>query len=227
VLQQWLLNLALDFPVPLRLLPPLLNGDDRQGHALNVRSFRGVMLETVIAELVKLSENGLVAFMCDGGFDRVAPAEVVSRMNAPEVWRDISFELTEAGGRAWETSAQPRWRDMDYGSAVSCKDGDLEGWNWTWFSQSRERLMAVLGWFPVLENGRIDLGRIAWKLHAEYPVRYWKRLPDVHVVTFRSGSTGESLPASSPRETELEWFTTWRIARSNWYRHPWEMPGWP
>jgi hypothetical protein len=45
VLQQWLLNLAIDFPVPVRLLPPVLNARDSEATALNVKSLRGFTLE--------------------------------------------------------------------------------------------------------------------------------------------------------------------------------------
>ncbi len=228
-LQQWLLNLAVDFPVPLRLLPPLLDGDDRQSHALNVKSIRGVTLRTVVARLIELAESGLIIFTGETGFGKIAPAGVVSLMNRPGAEREVSFELTAAGGMVWETSAQPRWHEMEGGSAIaSSEDGGLMQWDWTRFSQCRDRLMAVLGWFPMVEHGaQIDHGTVRWEFHSEYQVRYWKRLPNVYVVSFRSWSAGDPLPQWKPRGAEPEWFTTWTIARSSWYLHPWEMAGWP
>ena len=124
--------------------------------------------------------------------------------------------------------AVPRWDEMDDGEAIPCdENGKIVGWDWTFFSQSRERLMAVLGWFPQIQNGeQIDLDTVTWRFAADYQVKYWKRLPNVHVVRFRTTLT-------DPRQTnwnfgvDPEWFRTWDDARSNWYRHPWEMEGWP
>lgn len=52
--------------------------------------------------------------------------------------------------------------------------------------------MAVIGWYPMLQQENVDLSSIQWELHEEYPVKYWKRLAGVHLVTFRSRSNSES-----------------------------------
>jgi len=118
VLQHWLLNLAVDFAVPLKFLPPLLDGDDREPHALNVKSLRGVSLCEGVAHLVELAENGLIAFTRVGGLETLAPPTVLPLLKNPAAEREISFELTDHGGRAWESACEPRWHDMADGSAV-------------------------------------------------------------------------------------------------------------
>jgi len=227
VLQHWLLNLAVDFAVPLKFLPPVLDGDDREPHALNVKSLRGISLCEGVAHLVELAENGLIAFTRVGGLETLAPPTVLPLLKNPAAEREISFELTDDGGRAWERASGPRWHDMADGSAVVISEAaQLYQWKWTWFSQDREQLMAVLGWYPMLQNEQIDLTTVKWELHAEYQVKYWKRLSNVHVVSFRSYSHSESMPAWR-RGVEPEWFTDWRNSRDNWYRKPWNMEGWP
>jgi hypothetical protein len=227
VLQHWLLNLAVDFAVPLELLPPVLDGDDREPHALNVKSLRGVSLFEGVAHLVELAENGLIAFRRDGGLKTLAPPTVLPLLKNPAAERKISFELTGDGGHAWEKASEPRWHDMAAGSAVVISGAaHLYQWNWTWFSQDREQLMAVLGWYPMLQNEQIDFTTVKWELHAEYQVKYWKRLSNVHVVSFRSCSLSRSIPAW-PRAIEPEWFTDRRKSRDNWCRKPWNMEGWP
>jgi len=227
ILQQWLLNLALDFAVPLKLLVPVLDGDDREATALNARSLRGISLRQGLAYLVELADRGLVTFKRNGNPEILTPSTVVSLLNNPGAEQEISFELTDDGGRAWESAASPRWHHMADGSALfSSEEADLFRWEWTWFSQDRQQLMAVLGWYPAVQQEQIDLSTVNWELHAEYQVKYWKRLSNVHVVTFRSRSASDSLPPWS-RGIEPGWFTDWRISRHNWYRKPWDMEGWP
>lgn len=230
-LEFWLLNLAQDLSVPLNLLPPVLNGDDRESTALNVRSLRGVSLQQGISWLVELAERGLVAFNRSSGVDeevaQLAPSTAMSLLKTPGVEREISFELTECGGSAWETAAEPRWHEMAEGSAI-LKDRGTEPsqWEWTWFSQDRDRLMASLGWHRMIQDEHIDLSTVEWTIRDAYPVRYWKRLSNVHVVTFDSRSAEEPRPAW-PRGLEPRWFTDWRISRANWYRQPWDAAVWP
>jgi len=117
---------------------------------------------------------------------------------------------------------------MDAGfGQPSDEDGDLRRWDWTFFSQNRDRLMAVLGWVPMIDNSRIDLDTVTWKTHSEYPVRYWKQLPDVHVVKFQAQQEPESPRRSDWVFGRMPWFSMWFTARSDWYRKPWDLEGWP
>ena len=230
VLQQWLLNLAIDFPVPFRYVPPLLNGNDDEAHTLNVKSLPGFTLNEGVRALVELAENGLLLFTSlseEGGSRIVAPSAVPSIADHG-VKAKLWFKLTQAGGRAWESAAEPRWHDLDDASGIpSDHSGSPAGWDWTWFSQNRDRLMAVLGWYQMFgHDEQIDLGTVTWRLAKHYRIKYWKRLPNVHVVTFRSLRVGEYMPVWK-RGVAPEWFSAWRIARSAWYRRPWEMEGWP
>ncbi len=229
LLQQWLLNLAIDFAVPLRLLPPLLEGDDSQAHALNVKSLHGFPIETIVDTLIDLAGRGLIAFHRESA---ALTASEVLQMSPAVREREISFELTEAGGRAWEVLAQPRWHEMDDGYLEpryeDGKEADWESreWHCVWCSQNRDRLMAVLGWFAQIEHHLVALDTITWNTYPEYPVNYWKRLSNVHVLTFRGRPTPDDREVW-PQRREPKWFTAWRIARSNWYRHPWDLEGWP
>lgn len=230
VLEQWLLNLAIDFPVEVRLLPAVLDGDDREPHALNVRALRGFSLEDGAHRLVELAEHGVVELIreIERGEPRVvAPSEILPLMARHDIPKELSFRLTAAGGRAWEAAAQPRWHEMHDGFATAREQrGELVGFDWTCFSQNRERLMAMLGWWPMLEQEHVNLDTVAWKLAEDYEVKYWKRLPSVHVVTFQSLS-GKPSTVAWRRGAEPRWFQEWRIGSSAWYRPPWEMEGWP
>jgi hypothetical protein len=114
---------------------------------------------------------------------------------------------------------------MDDGFAESRDDnGVIVGFDWTLFSQNRDRLMAVLGWWRMSNDDRIDLGSVAWTLAEDYEVKYWKRLPNVHVVTFQTLSA----PPPTPIWTrQAAWYSNWWSGKFEWYRRPWEMEGWP
>ena len=231
VLRQWLLNLAIDFPVPLRLLPSVLDGDDRDAHPLNVRSRHGFTLDYGVRCLAELADSGLITFTYaskEGESRVVAPSEVLTQTMGSAVQDELAFELTEAGGLAWEKTAAPRWYDLEDGYAdPRCENGEVTGWRWTRFSQNREHLMAVLGWFPMLQGGeQLDLDSVAWRLHDDYKVKYWKRLPNVYVANFDTRLADGSQPAWN-HGSEPEWFKTWVRERARWYRQPWEMDGWP
>ena len=230
VLQQWLLNLAIDFPVPLRLLAPVLNGRDSEATALNVKSLRGFTLEDGMSRLVELAETGFVEFTHtteQGNSRMIAPTEILPLMSRPGIESELSFKLTHAGGGTWESVAEPRWHEMDDGFATLRYENDeIAGYDWTLFSQNRDRLMAVIGWWLMFNSDQINLDSIAWTLTKDHEVKYWKHLPNVHVVTFHSWATGPSMPAWR-RGMTPEWFTSWKTAKSSWYRHPWEMEGWP
>jgi hypothetical protein len=232
VLQQWLLNLAIDFPVNLSLLPPVVDGDDSQASALNVRALPGFSFEQAIARLIELAETGLIEFEYhpENGDSRiVAPSAVRPMMiSHADAGRNLSFALTSSGAMAWETAGHPRWHELeDHTGAPIFENGAIVGSEWRVCCQDAEHLMASLGWWPMLHYGEhIDLGSIAWRLEKEYEMKYWKRLKDVHVVTFRSFAGGPAMPAW-PHGTRPEWFTQWWISHSRWYRQPWELEGWP
>lgn len=232
VLQQWLLNLAIDFPVDLSLLPPVVDGNDRETSALNVRSLPGFTIEEAIARLIELAELGLIEFEYhpENGDSRTVVPSAVRPMiiTHADAGQNLSFKLTPSGGLAWEMPADPRWHELeDDTGATFFENGAAVGFDWTVCCQSAEHIMASLGWWPMLHYGEhIDLGSIAWRLEEEWEMKYWKRLRNVHVVAFRSSVGGPAMPAW-PRGTRPEWFTQWWISHSHWYRKPWEMEGWP
>lgn len=231
VLQQWLLNLAIDFPISLSLLPSLLDGSDREPHALNVKVLHGFTLEEAADRLAELAGMGLIEFFHQPGLAEaraIRASEIPSLVQHGGVRKEITFRLTDAGGRAWEAAAEPDWRQMEDGSATPRQGNDRQtGWDWTLFSQDREHLMASLGWWPLLnQREQIDLSSISWELADAYPVKYWKLLPNVHVVSFQSRVVTSSMPPWNHGNPPW-WFTAWTNARSNWYRRPWELEGWP
>lgn len=227
VLQYWLLNLATNFPVPFQLLPPVLDNSDEQPTALNVRSLRGFSLDWAVNRLVELAAANLIEFTHshEKTEPRIVPSGEVLRLVSLGETHDLSFKLTTAGGEEWEKMARPCWDEMDDGFAeVIGSDGGLVRWTWTFFSQNYDRLMAVIGWFPWIEGHEVDLNTVSWKLHADHEVRYWKRLPNVHVATFQAW---QSDSARDCRLSPALWIETWSRTRFDWYRKPWDLEGWP
>lgn len=236
VLKQWLLNLATDYPVSFHLLPKLLNGDDREPSPVNVRPLLGFTLAQGVDRLVELADMGLIAFkqeISEGETRPISASELPfleGHLESQDRLKEITFELTQTGGDAWEREANPRWFDMEDGFAIpryandDLGRGDLVWWDWTLFSQNYEHLMASLGWWSMLYDEHLDFRTVELRRADNYKVRYWKRLPNVYIATFqtRCGST----PAW-PHGRTPQWFTEWRIARFSWHRHPWEMEGWP
>ena len=74
--------------------------------------------------------------------------------------KEISFELTDEGGRAWESAARPQWHRLTGGSAVSSEEDNPNCMDWTRFSHDRERLMSVLGWYPVVQGEPVGIRTI-------------------------------------------------------------------
>lgn len=232
VLQHWLLNLATDFPVPFRFLPRVLDGRDGEAHALNVVALRGFSLEIGVKRLVELADADLVRFTHtqEGDDPQPVASSEVTALVSRGATQGLSFELTNAGGEAWEKTAEPRWHEMHDGfGQPSDENGDLGRWDWTFFSQNRDRLMAVLGWFSMIEgNGHgVDLNSVTWETHNEYQVRYWKHLPDVHVVDFQTQQQPEPPHDWNWIFGGAPWFSTWFSTRRDWYRKPWDLEGWP
>jgi len=241
VLKQWLLNLAINFPVPFSCLSKALNHNDRESNSLNVKPLQGFTFVQAGHKLTELAEVGLLAFTQPIGQYESQPIgaselrSLLNQENTQQKLRNFCFKLTPAGGSAWEREAMPRWFDMEDGSGIPCctnegpSHGDLVGWDWTLFSQNREHLMATLGWWSTGAHKRheyIDLRTIELTLADEYEVRYWKRLPSVYVVTFHSWVIAPAMTVW-PDGHVPRWRIDWEIARQKWYRNPWEMEGWP
>ena len=227
VLQQWLLNLAIDFPISLHLLPDILAGDDRKPHALNVKSLKGFTLENGLMCLAELADSGFIEFeqSSPGEPQRIRPLDVIALMSKPGFERKISFRLTQAGGRAWEELAAPHWDQMDQAWGTPAHD-NLRVMDWVLFSQNWDRLIALLGWWPMTNGGEenVDFRTVSAELAQEYEVMYWKRLPNVHVLKFQT-----KRPEDPPRgyKSQPLWFKKWCNNRFRWYRKPWELEGWP
>ena len=239
-MKHWLLNLAIKHPIGLlRFLPAV------KSEWLNVLPIPGCTAEDYASGLLSLLESEMIElFTHESGDERVIHKAELSELldryvQLPEpeprpstnhrdlttqqrdpVWADPAFRhlfrLTPSGGEAWASAAEPAWEKFcdqlsDY------DDGELT-------SSNRDLLIASMGWFVELtSDSAVKAGTIKFETHANYPVLYWKTLPHVYRATF------EVEPAepqwSGGYVAEPEWFREWRFAP--WYKHPWELPGWP
>jgi len=176
---------------------------------LNVKPLIGFTFAQGAHGLAELAQIGLITFSHRIGQYQSQPIQVsellrlVRERKSQRKLRNFCFKLTPAGGSAWESQAQPRWFDMEDGAGIprytneGQSRGDLVGWDWTLFSQNREHLMATLGWWSMRVHER----------HERVDLRTTE-------LTWPGGY--------APR-----WLIDWEIARHKWYRHPWEMEGWP
>ena len=155
-----------------------------------------------MSRLVELAEAALVEFTHtneQGGPRMVTPTEILALMSRPGIERELSFKLTRAGGDTWESMAEPRWHDMDDGFATPRYENDkIAGWDWTLFSQNRDRLVAAMGRWPRFNDDQVNFDSITWTLTEDYEVKYWKHLRNVHVVTFQSSPRTRQCTESRP-----------------------------
>jgi hypothetical protein len=242
ITKQWLLTTAIDFPCRLGHIFPAV-----EGLALNMKDVPGCGPEDYSKGLLALLDAGMIRFsskvpthyvdtragVCNI-LDRLLslnesdpsarivrylrrgaakPAEVIVR--DPALY--VTFELTASGGEAWEKHAEPDWAHF-FGELSDYEKGEL-------ISADLTLIMARMGWFPELADQKIQTKTINVEVLLDHQVLYWKRLPRVYRATF-------SCEQSDPRwenghNLEPKWFRDWRHATTTWYKHPWELTGWP
>jgi len=240
LMRHWLLDIAVEFPRSLVLLFPFVEGE-----ALNAKTIHGQQPESYAKGLINLFENGLIRFSSDVPGDEVQTSAGVERLleRFVRLSKDdsllrregqllstyqrrhikelqVSFELTSEGGRVWESDAEPNW---DRCFTQSTGDADCE-----LVSSNLDRIMAVIGWFPEIVGGRVDVNSIRIQRLDDSPILYWKHLPSVFKANFAFDKTDPRWSSDGPAwPREPKWFHDWRVATASWYRKPWEMPAWP
>ena len=234
LVNHWLLNLAIEYPVWLASVFPVV---DTEG--LNAKSVPGCSSEIYADNLLALFDAGLIKFTSEVPGDDAATEQgirqILSRfvslsipasspkrnVDSPPLYNrnrllgiGVTFEVTPLGGAAWERVAEPDWLHILTESRDSTS-GELT-------SPDRDLLIAYMGWYPELNRERILLETVRWQTHSNHKILYWKRLPFVYHASF-------GLQPTNPRwETdELNWFRQWRWSALTWHKNPWELPDWP
>ena len=236
--RHWILNLACEIPCRVSDLLPVVKEE-----RLNVIRIPGVQATDYAAALLKLFDSGEIRLRPRDEDESSSPtrAELNSvleaRLKLPPILRtfgknerqsgvspssvrevpDLSWELSLLGGEEWETLAQPDW--TRFATILSDKESS-EMW-----SANFDLLMAELGWCRELNGVEIDRTTLSLELLRDYAITYWKILPIVHHAVFRSKWVDHGWPEKGRREPE--WFRKWWVSRSNWYRKPWTLSGWP
>jgi hypothetical protein len=239
IVKYWLLNTALEFPCGLGLLFPVIESE-----ALNVKEISGIRSEDYAASLVQLYEAGLIMIDSPLAEDQVnskiAVTHVIERFmrrspiergvrhvtrtsrsqTGREERKSAKFQLTTAGGQEWERYAKPDW-DHYLDLPTSSGTGAIT-------SQNRDLVIAVMGFFPEIGGGQIDLDSVAIQEIRNYSILYWKRLPSVFKATFRFEQAEARWGGKGPAwSNEPTWFKEWWAATNSWYIKPWESPEWP
>lgn len=239
LMRHWLLDIAVEFPRCLVLLFPFVEGE-----ALNAKTIHGQRPESYAKGLIELFEGGLIRFSSDVPGDEVRTLAGVKRIlerfvglsKDDSILRrerqflssyqrrhikelQVSFELTSEGGRVWESDAEPTWGRC---FTQSTSDAHCE-----LVSQDLDRIMAVIGWFPQIAGGRVDMNSIQIQKLDDYPIVYGKHLSSVFKANFVFDKVDQqSRGDSTAWSQEPKWFHRWRVATASWYRKPWEMPEW-
>lgn len=234
MVKHWLLNLAVESPVWLSQIFPLIDSE-----GLNVKPVPGCNAADYARNLIELFDSGMILLSSEVPEDDVQsrpgvelvlarflkPASDDPKLNQqdrlPPIHErnrlpgmQVSFKLTARGGEAWESAAEPDWNNiltvsMDHDS------GDL-------YSPHRHLLMAWMGWCQEIGQQWIPAETINWQTHADFEILYWKRLPLVYHASF-------TLQPAGPRwsNQEPKWFREWYISAITWHKKPWDLTGWP
>ena len=226
-MNHWLLNTAVEFPVPILYFFPKVS------QALNVKPMPGCTSEDYARGLIGLFDLGMITFSSktpgDDTANRAGILQILKRFQElpiedgtlPSYKRlrlsgmEVAFKLTTLGGEAWEKLAQPDWARYVSTSLLPARSGDL-------ISADRDLLFAYMEWYPEVNREQIQLETIRWQEHTDFKIVYWKRLPFVYHASF------EVTPAESRWVNgQPKWFSDWWISTCSWHKQPWDLPGWP
>jgi len=215
----WLLNLAVEQPIWLDLLFPIV-----ETQALNVKAIPGFDAEDYAKCLNELLNLGMVKL------STVDPTqsdihEIIERLmnlpgDLPPTWLrrripgiQVSFELTALGGETWERFSEPDWAHI----VVERRDATSS----ELISPDRHKLMAYMGWYPEIHHEKILCETVEWHTQTRFPILYWRRLPFVHHASFKVVSAEARWGVAAPA-----WFREWQFASTSWHKDPWDLPGW-
>jgi hypothetical protein len=177
--EHWLLGLASRYRAPIEWLLPKINLE-----ALNVGTLEGLTAERCGEVLIKLEDAGAIRVYEAG---KVLTGEtfasvVKGLLNGER--RQVDFELSELGGRRWESVAHPDWSRFVQVFSVSPAEGEstmsgvVAGINW-------DVVIAYVGHHESLRDQQIIRESLKYAFHDHYNITYWKTLPFVHVFSFQ------------------------------------------
>lgn len=244
IVKQWLLTSAIKFPRRLGYIFPVA-----EELSLNMREVPGCGPNDYAKGLLALFDAGMIRFSSGQSAQRIEthagiseildhllslnPDDPTARIvryasrrskAAEKVIRDpylyVTFELTALGGEAWEKFAEPDWaRFLDQLSDPTDEGaGEMTAPDLT-------LIMAYMGWFPPFADHQVKPETVRVEQVADYLILYWKRLPHVYRATFEFEKA--TLKWQDGRIDEPAWFREWWQGSTEWYKHPWKMPGWP
>lgn len=200
--EYWLLDSVIEAPFPIGLLA---TSPENVTGAFN-RSFHGMEYSLLKDTVVRLWYDGYIrCFDADHQFlDISFDAAVVYAALVGEI--DRYYEVTAAGGSAWEAVSSPDWRrysTIGGSEEVTIAAGD---------QAVVEQLLAC---YPgIRESAHVIPESITWAVETPWRATYWKTLPTGWVVRFRTrkGPMHESASAM------------WRQVRQlqRWYTNPFE-----
>jgi hypothetical protein len=237
IIQHWILNTAIEFRRRLSDFVPFVESE-----SLNVNELPGATPNEYAAAFLALLDNGFIqAYPAEiddhqedtANMDRSAVETILEqRLRLPRVTSrvrvranqpkppskpsapDLRWRMTVLGGDAWERLARPDWNRY-----VSTETDDQRGDIW---SANRDLLMAELGWYRELTSAKVNRDSVRIEVVDNHPITYWKVLPLVYHAAFSCTSDADASPMDLP-----EWFRDWWISQNQWYKEPWELPGWP
>lgn len=224
LIKHWLLHLAIECAIPLRVLFPFF------WPTRNARDIPDVEPEDFARNLLELFDSGLILIFSgleeDDVRSRLGVATILERFlalprDAPQHRQNVhstsnpalraNFELTTDGGATWEKVAKPDW------SRYLAERSDFEVADF--YSANRDLLTAYMGWYGEINEARILTRTVQWESVADSKIVYWKTLPIVHHAFCH-------LEVKPPTDRP-EWLWDWYISATKWYREPWELPDWP
>ena len=237
IIQHWILNIAIEFHPRLSDFVPFVESE-----SLNVPEVPGATPNNYAAAFLTLLDLGFVcAYPVDTEpgeedqtkLDRSAVESILEqRLQLPRVTSrtrlranqqkplskpstpDLRWRMTALGGDAWERLAKPNWNR--YGPTLT---DDYFGDIW---SANRDLLMAELGWYRELTSAKVDRDSVRIEVVDSHPITYWKYLPLVYHAAFSCTPDADASPLDWPK-----WFREWWLSQNQWYKKPWELPGWP
>lgn len=225
LIKHWLLHLAIECAIPLRLLFPAFHWPTRNAkpiprvkpedfarNLLELFDFRQIVVSSELKEDDITSRSGFSTIL--ERFLALPKDSPKARPNAHSTSNpalQVDFELTMDGGATWGKVAQPDW------SRYLVERSDFEVADF--YSANRDLLTAYMGWYGEINEARILARTVQWESSADSKIVYWKPLPIVHHAFFH-------LEVKPPTDRP-EWLWDWYISATKWYTEPWELPEWP
>ena len=228
MIKHWLLNLAIECSIPLRVLFPF------RWPTCNAREIPNVQAEELARGVLQLFDSGMISVFSD--VDESAPTRsglssvldrFVTLSHALDTSSDprsgshnhtrlnpemqLSFELTARGGESWEGAARPNWSHL----LIERSDFKVADF----YSANLDLLTAYMGWYAEINEARILSETVAWEMRSDSEIVYWKKFPIVHHAFCRL--------EVKPSTNTPKWLWDWYTSATKWYTDPWDLPGWP